>query len=380
MVRAPSQPPARQLIALLINEIAESTRPFVLIVDDYHVITSEEVQDAVQQLLQLMPANMSLILTSRREPALPTLRMNARGELVELGALDLSFTAEEAREFFFERQQLDLQRSEVDAIQRWAEGWPVALRLVAGALRGRSQERVQALLEALTDNVPSVSDYLWDEAIGSQSTERSTFLLRSAILRQFNPDVAGVVTEMPNAEELLNGLYRDNLFIARLYGPGSWYRYHHLFAELLRARLQETQPELVPVLHRRAADWHEQAGFATEAVHHALATRDMAFAAESIERAILRTATWSRVDTALIQSWLNALPAEAVEPRPWLRLFLSRIQYVSGQRELAGQTLQSLEKWLQDHPTTPEAKRLLNLTVVDRASYDVVLGLSLIHI
>jgi ATP/maltotriose-dependent transcriptional regulator MalT len=153
-----------------------------------------------------------------------------------------------------------------------------------------------------------------------------------------------------------------------------WYRYHQLFAELLRARLHEMHPVLVPELHRRAAVWYERGGFSSEAIQHALATGDHALAAEAIERAILWTATWSRADTAMIQRWLSALPGASVQSWPWLRLSSSRLSFVSGQPGLASLTLQSLEAWLLDHPSAPDAGRILGLAMVDRASYAAVLG------
>jgi LuxR family maltose regulon positive regulatory protein len=329
LLRASARPPARQLISLLINEIAESTRPFVLILDDFHAITSEEVQESVILLLQLMPATMSVVLTSRKEPDLPTLRMNARGELVELGPVDLCFSPEETREFLIERQQLDLRRSEVDEIERWAEGWPVALRLVAGALRGRSAERVRSLLDALTENVPQVSDYLWDEAIENQPPDRRDFLLRTAILQQINPDVAEAVTGNPRAGDLLNNLSRDNLFISRLYGPGSWYRFHHIFADVLRQRLaRAVDDDVVRQMHARAAEWYVAHQLTTEAAHHAIQARSWPLAAELLVTICKEFYDQERVGT--LHAWLRDLPDEPLLLEPRLAYWLAWAQVRTG--------------------------------------------------
>ncbi|MDD3828351.1 MAG: LuxR C-terminal-related transcriptional regulator [Anaerolineae bacterium] len=391
-------PPVEPLVTSLINGLAGRPSPVILVLDDYHAIDDLTIHEAVGLLLERQPPQVHLAITTRHDPPLPLSRLRGRGQMTEIRQGDLRFTLEETASFLNRSMGLQLTPAEVATLEERTEGWITGLQLAALSMQGRDRENVARFIAGFTGRYHFILEYLADEVLQRQPPALQEFLLQTSILERLSgslcdqvrayheaegsdrvpvtpvPDFPIPGTRSLTSESLLEHLEAANLFVVPLDDERRWYRYHHLFAELLRARLQETQPELVPVLHRRAADWHEQAGFATEAVHHALATRDMAFAAESIERAILRTATWSRVDTALIQSWLNALPAEAVEPRPWLRLFLSRIQYVSGQRELAGQTLQSLEKWLQDHPTTPEAKRLLNLTVVDRASYAVVLG------
>ncbi len=353
-LRVPARPPARQLISLLINEIAESTRPFVLILDDYHAITSKEVQDSVLQLLQVMPANMSVVLTSRKEPDLPTLRMNARGELVELGPADLGFTPEETREFLIERQQLDLQQSEVDEIERWAEGWPVALRLVAGALRGRPAERVRSLLDALTENVPQVSDYLWDEAIENQPPDRRDFLLRTAVLRQINPDVAEAVTGNPRAGDLLNHLSRDNLFVSRLYGPGSWYRFHHIFADVLRQRLARAfEEDVVRQMHARAAEWYVAHQLTTEAAHHAIQARSWPLAAELLVTLCKEFYDQERVGT--LHAWLRDLPDEPLLLEPLLALWLAWAQVRTGHAHEAQRPIRLAEQASSDEAPSANA-------------------------
>jgi len=172
----------------------------------------------------------------------------------------------------------------------------------------------------------------------------------------------------------LEYLEHANLFLVPLDDERKWYRYHHLFAELLRARLQETQPGQVVELHHRAATWYDQNGLVSEAIHHALATKDFDLAAYVIERAILTMATWSSTDVAELLRWLKALPEDVVRTRPWLQLFTSRALYVTGQWEAAEHILRELEQWLQDNPVAPDAERVMGLVVADRASYAVVRG------
>jgi LuxR family maltose regulon positive regulatory protein len=348
--------PARQIVSQLINETAESTRPFVLILDDYHVITAQAVQDTVLHLIQLMPANMSLILTSRKEPNLPTLRMNARGELVELGPIDLSFTSEEAREFLIERQQLEVRRSEVEEIERWAEGWPVALRLVAGSLRGRAPDRVRSLLDALTENVPQVSDYLWNEAIETLPIERRDFLLRTSILRQVNPEIAETVTENPQAADLLTSLARDNLFISRLYGPGSWYRFHHIFADVLRQRLaRDVDEEEIRQMHACAAEWYVTHEFTTEAAYHAIQARSWPLAATLLVHICKEFYEQERVGT--LHQWLRDLPDEPLLIEPRLAYWLAWAQMRTGHAREATRPIDLAEQAVRQRESTPEVAR-----------------------
>jgi len=180
--------------------------------------------------------------------------------------------------------------------------------------------------------------------------------------------------EHQGGQAMLEELQRANLFVVPLDNERKWYRYHHLFAQLLRARLEETRPDLMADLHRRAAMWHEEHGLGFGAVQHALATGDSALAADVIERAILKFAIWSSTEISTVLGWMKMLPDDVVRSRPWLRLFIARTLYVSGQWQETDQMLQELEDWLYDHPEAPEAQRLLALVVADRAGYALVRG------
>jgi len=297
--------------------------------------------------------------------------------MTELRQGDLRFTPEEAAAFLNRSMGLQLAPSEIAALERHTEGWITGLQLAALSMQGREPAAITRFIAGFSGRYHFILDYLTDEVLQRQPQPVQAFLFRTAMLDRLCGSLCDAVlddADLAPGKEMLEQLESANLFTVPLDDEQEWYRYHHLFAELLRARLQETQPDLVPELHRRAAAWYERGGFSSEAVQHALATGDDALAAEVIERAILRIATWSRADTAMIQRWLAALPDEAVQPRPWLRLFRSRLLYVSGQPELASQTLQALEAWLQDHPTTPDAGRIRGLVVADWASYAAVLG------
>ncbi len=339
LLGSPSSISTQQIVHSLLNETATSTRPFVVILDDYHTITSPEVQSAVSQIIRGMPVNMSVVIISRAEPGLPTLQMAAHGELVELGPNELSFTREETKEFLIVRQALDISEPELDVIVRWCEGWPVALRLVSKLMRGHSHGQIQELLETLPENVPSVGDYLWDEVLNAVTEERRSFLLQTSILQQVNPELAAAVCENPDAAELLASLDRDNLFLARIDGPGSWVRYHHLFAEVLRHRLlADRSPAEIRELHDRAAVWYEQAGFANEAAMHAVQAESWEQAARLLTGICGEFYTQERIGS--LRAWLQDLPDEPFEREPILSYWLAWAELRSGHPAAASRPIQ----------------------------------------
>jgi LuxR family maltose regulon positive regulatory protein len=334
VLEGPSVPSAQNLVRLLINEVTESTRPFVLILDDYHVISSPEVKSAVSQIVQGMPSNMAIVISSRHEPDLPTLRMRARGELVELGLEDLSLTDAETEEFLLRRRGLDLTASEVKQFAEWAEGWPVALRLISQVLHGRSRDQTRAVLDSLSANVPSVSDYLWDEVLASTPPDQRAFLLQTSILDQFNPELAAAVTGSQASPELLGSLGRAHFFLTRLGGPGNWYRYHHLFAEVLHQRLlEESSESILLTLHTRAADWYEAHGFLTEAATHATAARDWARAARYLIGICQEFYDQERLGS--LRTWLADLPDEPLLLEPKMAYWLAWALIRGGHPQLA---------------------------------------------
>lgn len=370
-------PPVESLITSVINSVARATSPVILVLDDYHAITELVVHEAVGFLLDRQPQNMHLVIITRHDPPLPFSRLRGRGQMTEIRQRDLRFTPEEATAFLNQSMGLQLMPSEVAALEERTEGWITGLQLAALSMQGRDPAAITRFIAGFSGRYHVILDYLTDEVLQRQPQPVQTFLLQTAILERLCGSLCDAVLDNPDlapGKQMLEQIEAVNLFTVPLDDEREWYRYHHLFAELLRTRLQEVQPDLVPELHRRAAAWYEQQGFGAEAVQHALATGDDALAAEVIERAILRIATWSRADAAMMRQWLAALSDTSMQSRPWLRLFNSRIQFISGQPELASQTLQALEAWLQDHPTVPGAERILSLVMSDWASYAAVLG------
>ena len=381
----------------------------VLVLDDYHLITEQAVHQAVEFLLERQPPQMHLVVATRQDPPLSLSRLRARGQMTEIRQQDLLFTPQEAATFLSRSMNLHLAPSEVEALEARTEGWIAGLQLAALALQATLGERAVAgaprdaesaarFVEDFSGRHHFILDYMTDEVLKGLPQPTQTFLLHTSILDRMCGSLCDAVLGnwgfgesgyqqasppseaddgFAHSQEVLEHLERANLFVVPLDGERTWYRYHRLFAELLRARLRETQPPgstLLPDLHRRAATWYEQNGLALEAVHHALTAQDYELAVDTISRAIQRASTWSSVDVATFQGWLKRLPEEAIRDRPHLRLMASRVLYVAGQQDAAERAVQELEGWLREHPTVPQADTMLGLLVADRASYAAVRG------
>jgi LuxR family maltose regulon positive regulatory protein len=378
-LRAPKPPPIESLVVELINDISVTPNQFVLVLDDYHTIAELAVHEAIQFLLDRQPPQMHLVITTRLDPPLPLSRLRARGQLTEIRQHDLRFDYEETASFLNRCLGLDLAETEIAELEERTEGWIAGLQLAGLSMQGRDRKSITQFVEGFSGKHHFILDYLADEVLERQPEAVQMFLLQTSILeRMCGPLCDAVVAtgdrgQQPS-QEVLQAFERANLFIIPLDDERRWYRYHHLFAELLQARLQESQSDSVPDLHRRAVAWYEENKFASEAVHHALASKDFVVAAAVVERAILKIATWSSTDVATLLGWMRALPDGVVHARPWLQIFLSRALYATGQKEPAERVLQKLEDALQADPSTPDAERVLWLAVADRAGYAAVRG------
>jgi LuxR family maltose regulon positive regulatory protein len=382
-LEAPQPPELNEMAAALINDISATSRSFVLVLDDHHVITERGIHESLSFLLERQPPQMHLVIATRHDPPLPLARLRARGELVELRQSNLCFTTEEATAFLNQSLGLDLSASEAALLGRRTEGWIAGLQLAGLSMRGRDAESVARFIREFSGRHHFILDYLTDEVLKRQAEPVQEFLLRTSILERMcgalcealvARDAGPDGSEGRDGQAMLEELQQANLFVVPLDDERQWYRYHHLFAQLLRARLEETRPGLATDLHRRAAAWHEENGLGFGAAQHALASGDYALAAAVVERTILKLDIWSSTEITTVLGWMKALPDDVVRHRPWLRLFIARTLYVSGQWEKTDQMLQDLEDWLYEHPETPEAQRLLALVVADRAGYALVRG------
>jgi LuxR family maltose regulon positive regulatory protein len=346
LLQSSPTPPVEMFLTSLINAVAAISQDFVLILDDYHVIESQVVHDAVAFLLDHLPPAMHLIIASRADPPLPLPRLRARGQLVELRAADLRFTPDEAAAFLNQVMSLGLTSEHIATLESRTEGWIAGLQLAALSMRGR--EDISGFLAAFAGSQHYILDYLVEEVLQRQPEGIQTFLLRTSILdRMTGPLCDAVLGEVSptSGQETLDYLEHANLFIIPLDDRRQWYRYHHLFGEFLRSRLKQVQPELVARLHRRAAEWYEQGaaslgdkGLAIDAIRHALEATDFERAARLIEQHARETLM--RGETSTLQGWLRALPESMVHARPYLGLAHAWCLVVDGQLSAAEPYLQ----------------------------------------
>jgi ATP/maltotriose-dependent transcriptional regulator MalT len=268
------------ILSILVNDMGGEASDFVLILDDYHVISSEAVHDIVSFLLERAPQQLHLVIASRAEPPLPLGRLRVGGQIAELRAADLRFTPAEAAVFLNRVMGLSLSPDQIAALEDRTEGWVAGLQLAALALRGRQD--VPAFVGAFSGEHPFVSGYLVEEAFCCQPDYVQSFLLQTAILNRLTGSLCDAVTGRADGYSTLEALERANLFIVALDDERYWYRYHHLFADFLRARLHQSRSYPLPRLHACAARWYEQNGMIEEAVDHAVGAADFALAARLI--------------------------------------------------------------------------------------------------
>jgi LuxR family maltose regulon positive regulatory protein len=330
----------------LLNELASLGSDLVLVVEDYHVITRAEVHQALTYLIERSPKSLRLVLSTRQDPPLPLGRLRARGDLAELRANDLRFSDEEAEAFLVGELDLALSDADVALLQARTEGWPAALYLAALSLRGRTD--ASDAIEQFAGDDRYVVDFLTTEALARQTPELRSFLLRTSILRRFNGALCDVVAERHDSAERLTELERSNLFIVPLDSRRAWYRYHHLFGDLLRHELEATKPAELPVLHRRASAWYRDAGLIVDAADHAIAGADLDAVAELVGRHYGLFVDHGQLATVI--DWLRVMP-DSVIGEDWLLGFAGAVVYAH-----AGQ-LDEAERWLRLAAGAPQLER-----------------------
>jgi len=312
ILQAPQPPPVEAVLTTLINDLAATAVPIILTLDDYHVIHSMAVHQQMSFLIDHLPSQTHLVILTREDPLLPVARLRARGQMVELRQDDLRFTAAETADFLERVMGLSLSVAEIAALDRRTEGWIAGLQLAALSLRG--QDNVTAFVQAFTGSSRFVLDYLIEEVFEQQPPEVKDFLLKTSILQRLSGPLCDAVVNKRNSHALLQGLEQANLFIVPLDQARIWYRYHRLFAELLQHRLQVSQPESKPELHRRASCWFEAEGLTAEAIQHALAAEDWALAAQQIGQAA--EDYLKRGELVTLIGWYRQMPADLIRSQP----------------------------------------------------------------
>jgi LuxR family maltose regulon positive regulatory protein len=311
-------PPINAVLTSLINDIIAFPDSFSSVLDDFHLIDSKPVHEALAFLLDHLPANMHMVITTRVDPPLPLARLRARGQMTENRARDLPFTPDEAAIFLNQVMGLNLSEEEVSALEMRTEGWIAGLQIAALSMQGHDD--VSGFIQAFSGSHRHILGYLADEVINQQPKAILSFLLQTSILDRLCGPLCDTVTGETGGQEILENLERTNLFITPLDDESRWYRYHHLFAEVLQARLRQIQHGQIPELHRRAGNWFARQGMLDEAVQHELSGANFERAASLLDRVagnMLR-----KGKAASLIRWLNALPDGTIRARP--RLCLAR--------------------------------------------------------
>ena len=359
------------VLAILTNDLASyDVEDFALVLDDYHVITAEPLHQAMAFLLEHLPSPMHLVLATRADPPLPLARLRARGQLTELRAAELRFATEEASAFLRAVTGFDLSTEAIAILESRTEGWIAGLQFAALSLRGRTD--ISGFLTAFTGSHRFVLDYLSEEVLARQDASVQAFLLRTSVLDRLSGPLCEAVTGQGGGQTMLEALERANLFVVSLDDERGWYRYHHLFAEVLRSHLLQAEPALLPELHRRASGWFEQHGLAIEAVQHALAAHDLERVAYLIEQSALSLAL--RGEVYMVLGWLNALPEEVVRTHARLCLYHALMLMFTNQMESVEVRLHEAEQCVQADMPADQARVILGWVAGIRANLALFSG------
>ena len=362
------QPPSIQLLlTTLLNDFGAIATDIVLVLDDYHVIDSRDVQQGLAFLLDHIPPQLHMLIASRADPALPLARLRARGELVEVRAADLRFTTAEAAAYLNDTMGLQLAAPDVAALEGRTEGWIAALQLAALSMQGRDD--VTGFIAGFAGDDRYVVDYLVEEVVQRQPPDVQAFLLETSILDRLSGPLCDAVTGQRGGKAMLTALDRGNLFLVPLDDRRQWYRYHQLFADVMQARLLDEQPGHVDELHQRASAWYEAIGEPSEAIRHALAAKNFGHAADLMELAIPAMARERREST--LCAWLETFPDGVRRVRPVLTNGYAGALLSTGQVERVEPYLREVENWIEASATASEQPGLdpTELVVVDEAAF-----------
>jgi LuxR family transcriptional regulator, maltose regulon positive regulatory protein len=325
-LEAPRSPPIEAVLTSLLNDVAAFPNRFALVLDDYHVIDDPAIHAALTFLLDHAPPQMQLIISTRSDPPLPLARWRARQQLIELRAADLRFSATEAATFLNQVMGLKLSGEEIKALEAHTEGWIAGLQLAALSMQGRDD--VGSFIRSFTGSHAYIIDYLAEEVVQRQTAEVQTFLFKTSILDRMCGSLCDAIADRSDSQQLLEQLGHANLFITPLDDRSEWFRYHHLFADMLQARLRRDHPNIVPELHRRASRWYERQRLTPEAINHSIKAADYEQAAALIEQA---APVWLDAGTInILHGWLDSLPEAVVRGRPHLNLTRALVQVYVG--------------------------------------------------
>ena len=357
-------PPTESILTALLNEIAAIPQPFIIVLDDYHLIDAKPVEDALAFLLEHLPPRMHLVIATREDPRLPLARLRARGQMAELRAADLRFTPAETTEFLNRMMGLGLAADDIAALETRTEGWIAGLQLAAISMRGH--EDASGFIRSFSGSHGFVLDYLVEEVLDQQPENVQTFLLRTSILERLCGPLCDAVLPGSSAsgQATLEYLEHANLFIVSLDNERRWYRYHHLFAELLRQR-QQRKAASTAELHSLASQWYEDNGLEIDAFHHAAAANDIERAERLIEGKGMPL--YFRGAMAPVLQWLESLPAAVLDARPSLWVTYASSLMMSGKPGGVERKLQAAEAALRSAEPDGQTRNLVGHIAAMRA-------------
>jgi len=335
-------PDPKRILPVLLNSLSSVTPPLLIVLDDYHLITNPLIHESLSFIVENLPPGITVVLATRVTPPLPLARLRARQQLTEISLQEMRFSVAEVETLVNQINQFGLSAHDLETLETRTEGWAAGLQLALLAMH--SEHSKEEFLAQFSGSHEYIADYLVEEVLKNQSQEENNFLLRTSILERFNAALCTAVSGEVQSDQLLQELVSHNLFIIPLDSTREWFRYHHLFADLLQARLKHHSPQEVPALHKKAADWLEAHALTEEAFQHLLAANDPESAAALVRRHWLEVIHLGQA--SLLLRWLRALPESVVDPDPllgtayaWVLFFRRQIEESKQRLKIADQAL-----------------------------------------
>lgn len=367
MLESTQLPPTETMLTNLLNDISTISERFILVMDDYHVLDSQIVNQVFNDLLEHLPPQMHLVIATREDPHLPLARLRAQFQLTELRAAELRFTPNEAAEFFNQVMGLSLTKEQIGALESRTEGWIAGLQLAALSMQNRQD--TTGFIQSFTGSQRFVLDYLVEEVLRNQPEDFRGYLLKTSILDRLCDSLCNFITNQSNQNITLDTLERKNLFVIPLDDQRKWYRYHHLFAEVLRTFLNEMYPDQILNLHQRASFWFERNKLTALAINHALAAMDYKRAAALIEEVWLEMDLSYQSATWLV--WVKKLPEEIIHVMPVLCVGCAWALLAVGEIEDSEEYLQKAEHMLFKREKSA-SQSTTEIVVVDKLEFEVL--------
>ena len=357
-------PPIESLLPDLINEISsfntEKESKQVLIIDDYHLITNQQIHKSLLYFIENIPNNLHLIISGRADPPWPLARLRAHLDLAEIRVQDLRFSNEEVRIFLKEVMRLNISPGEIKALNQRTEGWIVGLQMAALSMKNRDD--ISSFIESFTGNNSFILDYLLEEVLYQQTTKNREFLLKTSIFDQLNCELIDYVLERNDSQNLLNDLNINNLFLVPLDENRCWFRYHHLFSELLLNQLSENYHDQLVKLHIRASQWYEENEFQEKAISHALRSKDHLRVKKLIIKYAMGMLRQSKYNTVL--DWINTLPEDIINKSQWLCIYKAWTSHWAGIREGGVEYLKTASKLVKDSKILSAEDKKIQLSYI----------------